>query len=58
MKSPDLFISAETGEVLSVEAAMLVPVSFPRQLPKDVKEDQLIAEAQSAADSFQSLFFL
>ena len=45
IKNPNLFISAETGEILQSQFQVIENKSFPRQLPKGVVEEEVVSDA-------------
>jgi hypothetical protein len=57
IRNPASFISAKTGLTLSPERSTMKK-SVPKQLPKSVDAEELSANAEAAASSFQSLIFI
>ena len=54
IKNPAQFISAKSGESLDPEKAV-IKKSVPKQLPKGVDGEALVANAESAANGFKGL---
>jgi len=57
LKNPDLFVSASSGEALPKDAATTIKFS-PTQVPKDVSEDKLNADAKQTNNAMLALIIL
>lgn len=57
LKNPDLFVSASSGEALPKEDATTIKFS-PTQVPKDVSEDKLNADAKQTNNAMLALIIL
>lgn len=57
LKNPDLFVSASSGEALPKDKATSVKFS-PTQVPKDVSEDKLNADAKQTNNAMIALIIL
>jgi len=57
LKNPDLFVSASSGEALPSDAATSIKFS-PTQVPKDVSEDKLNADAKQTNNAMVALIIL
>jgi hypothetical protein len=57
LKNPDLFVSAASGEALPKEDATTIKFS-PTQVPKDVSEEKLNADAKQTNNAMLALIIL
>lgn len=57
LKNPDLFVSASSGEALPKDAATSIKFS-PTQVPKDVSENKLNADAKQTNNAMIALIIL